>query len=749
MKIFYRRPLSLILCIMLGGFSLYAFLGSENILAFIILPIVLFFASFFGKLRFHKLFRVSVICLIIACLLSHCYFNIWYKAYKRFDVPVEISGKVSQIYEYDYSSLVTVNTDSVNSAPLSRYTLLLEMRRDEIEELNLEENTAVSFSAILTDFSDSVSNFDSNSYYLSKGYSAKADKIQNFTVIGKTEPTLKSRIDEQRNHIVETIIKRTDEKYGGLLVALLLGEKEFLSPMINLDFKRIGISHMLALSGLHLSILVLGFSKILSVIGVRKKTRYLSNIIFTCLYMMITGFPISVVRAGLMMIITSLLFLAASSRDSMTALFISVSVICIVNPYSVFDLSLWLSAFATLGILSLAEMPKKYTQNKSIVKRLYDYIKNSVLVSVFAISGTFAITVFSFDRISLISPISTLLFSVLLEMFLYLGSFTLIFGSLIPFGKLANAVGYAITTLAGKLSNIQFISVSSDFIFLKILSLVFSIYFILFIILDIKSKKLYTSILGIFLCVILTSAGIAGATVKESNKYYYTQVDNSERFLIVGDGEANLIEQANYSSYSAYESINILKNEKVLELEKYVLTNYNPAMKNSLEKILSTIIINEIYLPTPENEEEYKLFDEILELELVFRTEILLYELGEKVESNIFTFCAPYREEYKSRGATNIFEIEYNGQRYTYLSSGILKDETKNVALPIINKSNVIIFGRHGTSYYNYTFTYEIDNAKEIIFTSKNMYLSEYIKSYYENNGIIIHISPETVDFIR
>ena len=101
----------------------------------------------------------------------------------------------------------------------------------------------------------------------------------------------------------------SDAETGGLLGAILLGDRTYLSGQTSLDFSRIGISHVLALSGMHLAILILGIEKLLSLIGISKKARYIITIILTLAYVALTGFSVSVVRAGIMLIIRSLLHL--------------------------------------------------------------------------------------------------------------------------------------------------------------------------------------------------------------------------------------------------------------------------------------------------------------------------------------------------------------------------------------------------------------------------------------------------------
>ena len=76
--------------------------------------------------------------------------------------------------------------------------------------------------------------------------------------------------------------------------------------------------------------------------------------------------PSSVVRASFLLIINATLFLIAKTKDSFTSLCIAVLILVLIEPYAVFDLSLWLSAFATLGIVSFSEYKQKRGVDKGV-----------------------------------------------------------------------------------------------------------------------------------------------------------------------------------------------------------------------------------------------------------------------------------------------------------------------------------------------------------------------------------------------
>ncbi len=737
MKIFYRRPLSLILCIMLGAFSVFSFLATKNKYCLFILPPLLLIISFLPieKIVASKsILRLISITILISLVASHIYFDLWFKAYSRFeDEEVKITATVESEKIGEFYTSFTLISDNISGERHSSYKLLLTLENDEAKAVS--PNTRIFLTGVIEDFEDTSADFNSNFYYTANGYSGRIEKADNIKTIEKTEPSISAKLSARRAQISEYIIKISDTKSGALFTALLLGDKSYLSPQLNLDFKRIGISHLLALSGMNLTILILGLSKLISLFGVGKKTRYIINIILTFLYMAITGFPVSVVRAGLMLIISSLLFLLAQAHDTMTTLFVSVALITLVNPYSVFDLGLWLSAFATLGILSLSEGPKRRKVKRSFFENLLLLLKNAVTVSLFAVGATFAITLTSFDSVSVISPISTIIFSVILELYFYVGIAMMLLGGLKPIYHLLAFLENTTSKLAAVFSEFEMAAVSSDFVFLKILTAIFTIAFFAFLILNVRHKKIFTGALSIFMCIILVSSAMLGASVKEERDFSYIKTEVAESFSVKGSGDFALIQEASYSLRTAYETSSLLRKEKIYYVESLILTDYNKAIPTYISVILSNILVKNIYIPEPENDLEREIFENVKKAMLDFRAKLTIYEKNEKLTLQNFEYELKYRNPYSNTKSLNAFNIRYGKFTTTYLSSGMLREKTKAEALKISLKSDNIIFGRHGVSYYNYNFVYLFENAEKLVFSSKNMYIPADVIKYYEGQG--------------
>jgi competence protein ComEC len=138
---------------------------------------------------------------------------------------------------------------------------------------------------------------------------------------------------------------------GGLLLALLCGAKEYTSSDISLSFKNAGLSHILALSGMHLSM----FSGIAIFFGKkigRKKLTFIIRVIALVLFVWFAGFSPSLLRAFLCNLLLIIAALANVKKPDML-LVLAFSFLCqtIIAPQDIFNSGFILSYTALAGIL--------------------------------------------------------------------------------------------------------------------------------------------------------------------------------------------------------------------------------------------------------------------------------------------------------------------------------------------------------------------------------------------------------------
>ena len=738
MKIFEKRPLSLILCIMLGVFSLFA-----NFSVGIKTLIVFAFASIFGatfvfedKIPGSKMFlRVIILVLIAAMLISLLWSIIFFPA-KYYDENVKIQARVYDIDDSSYNSRIILKTSKI-AGKNDVHKLLFYLDRETAQKI--EKYDIITFTADVRAFTDEANPFESNGYYISDGVSGYLENAQNVSVVDHKVDTLDSIISSIRLKISNTLKKRTDFQTGAFITALITGERDELYGNTRLNFARIGISHVLALSGMHLAILSMALTKLLMIVGINKKIRTWIIAVFTICYMALTGFSPSVFRAGVMLIIAGALYLLARNADSITSLFIAVTIIVICTPHAVYDLSLWLSAFATLGVVVFAEFKKEMQneiqkiQNESKLKTFLTKLKDGLLVSVFAFSATFALSAVNFGAFSILSVLTTIIFSVFIEITIYSGLLILVLGWLIPFGKPIVAISDFIKEFAELLSNQKWVYISCDSLLIKSLIVILSVFFFLFIILDTKKKKLCAVIILSMLLSIFTVGEISSLVVRYKDEIVYAPSAAGDMFIVKADGNTSVIYSGKEYVSSAYDVTDTFVEEDITYIDRFILANYSYTTPDFCENLLSKCKMDVIYVPVPLTKDEINQAEGLADMLSLNGARLEFYDLLESFDIDNVSLCFFDREHYSyGKYPMNVFSLSIDDKSFTYISTGDY-DLVSVEAKALLYHSENLFVGTGGNTKY-YRFDMRLPDIKCINYADKDR-LTDGASTYYDSLG--------------
>jgi competence protein ComEC len=190
-----------------------------------------------------------------------------------------------------------------------------------------------------------------------------------------------------------------DDAYG-VIAAMALGDKTALSKDLKDTFSRVGASHILALSGLHLMII---YSIVTLVIGWHRYRIATQSITVLAIwaFALLAGLPTSVVRSAFMISIYALLSLGYRERMSVNTLAFAAVVLLMVNPLSLYDLGFQLSFAAVLSILLIHPLINGLIADD--VQQRHRWLSTAwglVTVSVAAQIGTAPLVAYHFGRFS-------------------------------------------------------------------------------------------------------------------------------------------------------------------------------------------------------------------------------------------------------------------------------------------------------------------------------------------------------------
>lgn len=241
--------------------------------------------------------------------------------------------------------------------------------------------------------------------------------------------------------VSENIEKILEEREGQIVKGLILGDTTDLEEELKEKFQIANISHVLAVSGMHIIYIIIGieivFKKWLG-------KRYVKYVIMMGLlfYMSITGFTSSIVRAGIMGMMNLIAFLVYRKNDIWTSIAISLGIILIQNPYAITGVGLQLSYLGTIGIILFHKNVKQYFDNLKFIKnnirikrnkrifKIIENLKDILSVTLSAQLMILPIMLYHFNVIGIYFIITNILVSIIIGPIMFL-SIIFIFSSFI------------------------------------------------------------------------------------------------------------------------------------------------------------------------------------------------------------------------------------------------------------------------------------------------------------------------------
>ncbi len=418
--------------------------------------------------------------------------------------------------------------------------------------------------------------FSSRGYYASKGIMmfAYPEEYSGLTVAQPVEKPPYYYALRLREKLIGAVKALLPEKEASLVNGVLLGEKGSLSQSLVDDFRADGISHLLCVSGLHMSTISQLLILVLLFFHVPKRPAVALTAAGIFGFMAVTCFVPSVTRSGIM----CLLFLAAPmfSRDAdpLNSLCTAGILICLQNPYSGADVGFLLSFSATLGLI-LCAGPITASLNKIFgrirllgpVVRAVDAVLGTSLA---AMLFTLPVVLPEFGLLSAVAPLANVLILVPSTLLMSFGAAAAVLEILLPatylsrpFALVAGLLARYVRSCAAWLAHLPnaCISVSDGWVMLWLAGT-----FVLFgaaLVLG-SGKKLFPQ--AACLSVIVLLAGIFSFQIANHDVTCFTVLD-------AGDGISIALTRERHAavigcdSYSSGKIISCLQKENAGKLD--------------------------------------------------------------------------------------------------------------------------------------------------------------------------------------
>lgn len=249
-------------------------------------------------------------------------------------------------------------------------------------------------------------------------------------------PHIELIVKSQKNFLFRSLfqlkqifVKRLEnllpEPSGSFAAGILLGARGSIQREILDDFKKSGLTHIIALSGFNIVILIEFINRLLSIL--QRKVRSICAIILITLFTILVGASASVLRAAIMGSLSLIAELFGRKSLGLRTLFITGFFMVLLDPFiAIHDIGFQLSFGATAGILLFAKKWQKRFENLPNWFGSLDSLITTIAAQIF----TLPLILFYFHGFSIIAPLANIFVLPFIPL-LMIGSFLTLIGGII------------------------------------------------------------------------------------------------------------------------------------------------------------------------------------------------------------------------------------------------------------------------------------------------------------------------------
>ncbi len=309
--------------------------------------------------------------------------------------------------------------------------------------------------------------FDGASYYRGKGVFLRIFDGEVTAHVPKVHHTLRSLLYEWRMTMSERILEYTGERSGPMLIGMLFGDTSGMDSASQTAMYRMGIGHVLAVSGLHLDFLALCITWLLQRCRADRRLSFAVIAVLSVMFVLCVGETVSAKRACIMILLSQSAGLFGRRADALNSLSIAMLLLGLENPMVIHSAAFWLTTTATFGIAVFAV----YMVKPMPAGTFWQKQKKNLAAFFFASLALFPVLLLYFREVSLISPLSNVLLVPLCMTAFALSACSLMFGVQGILAELllwaASMIGDAVLFVSDAVSAIPMTHTGTDSVILR------------------------------------------------------------------------------------------------------------------------------------------------------------------------------------------------------------------------------------------------------------------------------------------
>ena len=363
------RPFAIIGLSMFATLFFIGFIGYTAALvsaALCVAFLVLFLSV--KKLRRNKALLLSVFSSLLAAGLFILSYNVYYLPVMKYvDKEMSFSGTLSDYPDYKYDRYYyEIKVNAVNGEKIAPFSIRVSFD----EPVAADVSDTMVFKA--TAFENSSNNEIGRLNYFSKKIFLGASSSGQVSVIKNTKAFkgFSYYLKVYRHSLIESLQALMPDDNAALSSAVLTGDKSYIDSDILEKINSVSISHIICVSGLHLSIIGSFALMLFRKLKVSRKLRYFAAAGLIVFFMALCGFTSSILRAGIMFLIYIFAELILAEPDSENSLGFAAMIILLINPFTAVNIGFIFSFSATLSIIKIgAPLCEKYKEKFKITEK--------------------------------------------------------------------------------------------------------------------------------------------------------------------------------------------------------------------------------------------------------------------------------------------------------------------------------------------------------------------------------------------
>lgn len=513
-------------------------------------------------------------------------------------------------------------------------------------------------------------------------------------------------INSLKNRIKSSLTEVLPSDSANISIALLLGDTAMLEQGQKQLFSDASLSHVLAISGMHVSYVILGVEFVLRKFDKRKgKYIYILILIFFAHF---TGGSASVIRAVIMAIIAIISKLVYRKSDTLNNIAIAALIILISNPYNILNLGFQLSFLGTLGIVLF----------NSKISNILSFIKfkkfNSLLaVSISANIMIFPIIINVYNTVSFVFLVSNILVAPLLGVMCFVGYLT-VFVSLISL-KLARLLGIVLNIIMKIFSHIAHISGSMEILKFTVRTpsiVMIIVYYLLIFYVFFYYRKCHKKILLKLVSAITVIVLLFNVLYNNQSKLkiYFIDVGQGDCTVIVTPSKKTIIIDGGGSEGNDYDIgknvlIPYLLDRGIISIDYMIFSHFDSDHAKGLLSVMENLEVrNAIISKQGKGSQNYNTFLEIAQKKKI---KVIYIHLDDRIKIDKYTyfdFLWPSDNLISENVLNNnsiVCKLHYG--KFTMLFTGDIEKIAEDEILNEYNesssrlKSTVLKVGHHGS----------------------------------------------------